>query len=101
MAQNTAAAAAAAAAAARQQQEAAILGAGIVPMGHAGQIVAARLRDVGAVWPSQANEGQPIKLPRQTKVGPDEYKEFLALGHGEIFALDLNRWVEVKALAVQ
>ena len=88
---DPAAAAAAAAAAVRQQQEAAILPAGIVPMGHAGQLVAARLRDVGAMWPSQANDGQPIKMPRQTKVGPEEYKEFLALGHGEIFTLDLDR----------
>ncbi|CAD7703725.1 unnamed protein product, partial [Ostreobium quekettii] len=35
-----------------------------------------------------------IKLPGQTRVTPDEYKEFLALGHGEIFNLDLNRCVE-------
>jgi hypothetical protein len=57
----------------------------------AGAQVAARLRDVGAVFPSQATAGQFIKLPRQTKVTRDEYQEFLALGHGEIFALDLDR----------
>lgn len=47
-----------------------------------------------AVWPSQAAE-QPdklIKLPGQTKVGEDEYKEFLNLGHGGIFDLDLTRY---------
>lgn len=46
-----------------------------------------------AVWPSQAAE-QPdklIKLPGQTKVGEDEYKEFLNLGHGGVFDLDLSR----------
>lgn len=35
--------------------------------------------------------GKAIKLPRQTRVTPEEYKEFLALGHGEIFDLDMDR----------
>ena len=34
---------------------------------------------------------QFIKLPRQTRVTPEEYREFLSLGHGEIFTLDLDR----------
>ena len=35
--------------------------------------------------------GKAIKLPRQTRVTPEEYKEFLALGHGEIFDIDLDK----------
>lgn len=38
--------------------------------------------------PSQAAPGQRTKLPGQTRVMPDEYKEFLGLGHGEIYNLD-------------
>lgn len=38
--------------------------------------------------PSLAGPGQRIRLPGQTRVMADEYKEFLGLGHGEIFALD-------------
>jgi hypothetical protein len=30
-------------------------------------------------------------------VGPDEYKEFLSLGHGDIFDLDLDRWAAAAA----
>lgn len=47
-----------------------------------------------AAFPSQAKPGQPIKLPGQTRVAPDEYKEFLSLGHGELFDVDLERVVE-------
>jgi len=47
-----------------------------------------------AAFPSQAKPGQPIKLPGQTRVAPDEYKEFLSLGHGELFEVDLDRVVE-------
>ena len=47
-----------------------------------------------AAFPSQAKPGQPIKLPGQTRVAPEEYKEFLNLGHGELFEVDLNRVVE-------
>ena len=38
--------------------------------------------------PSEAGPGQRIRLPGQTKVTTDEYKEFLGLGHGDIFDLD-------------
>ena len=40
------------------------------------------------VLPSEAMPGQRIRLPGQTKVTTDEYKEFLGLGHGDIFDLD-------------
>lgn len=40
------------------------------------------------VLPSLGKPGQRIRLPGQTRVMPDEYKEFLALGHGDIFNLD-------------
>lgn len=30
----------------------------------------------------------------QTRVSPEEYKEFLSLGHGEIFSLDLDSVVD-------
>lgn len=61
---------------------------------HTGMQVAARLRDQDAAWPSQAQAGQLIKLPRQTRVTAEEYREFLVLGHGEIFVLDLDRVTE-------
>ena len=38
--------------------------------------------------PSLAAPGQRIRLPGQTKVTTEEYKEFLGLGHGDIFDLD-------------
>ena len=41
--------------------------------------------------PSQAKPGQLIRLPGQTRVAPEEYREFLALGHGGIFDVDLDR----------
>merc|ERR1719281_2195423 len=41
--------------------------------------------------PLQAKRGQLIRLPGQTRVAPEEYREFLALGHGGIFDLDLDR----------
>lgn len=40
------------------------------------------------VLPSIARPGQRIRLPGQTRVMHDEYKEFLNLGHGDIFDLD-------------
>lgn len=55
--------------------------------------IAAAWRDVDASFPSAAGPQQPIKLPRQHNVDKEEYKEFLNLGHGEIFNLDLDRWV--------
>jgi hypothetical protein len=53
--------------------------------------VAAALRDADAAFPGAAAPGQPIKLPRQHNVDKEEYKEFLNLGHGEIFSLELDR----------
>ena len=51
-------------------------------------------RDEGnAVLPSQAGEHQLIRLPGQTRVSPEEYKEFLGLGHGDVFDLDPDRWL--------
>ncbi len=41
--------------------------------------------------PSQAGEHQLIRLPGQTRVSPEEYKEFLGLGHGDVFDLDPDR----------
>jgi hypothetical protein len=49
------------------------------------------LRNQDAAFPSLARAGQPIKLPRQHNVDKDEYREFLNLGHGDIFNLDLDR----------
>lgn len=42
-------------------------------------------------FPMQAGPTDPIKLPGQTRVDRDEYQEFLALGHGGIFDLDIDR----------
>ena len=41
--------------------------------------------------PSQAGDSQLIRLPGQTRVSPEEYKEFLGLGHGDVFDLDPDR----------
>lgn len=60
-------------------------------MGTAGYQVADALRNMDAAFPSAAAPQQPIKLPRQHNVDKDEYREFLNLGHGEIFNLDLDR----------
>jgi 15-cis-phytoene desaturase len=43
-----------------------------------------------AVFPSQWRPGLPIKLPGQTKVSPEEYREFLSLGHGDIYDIDID-----------
>ncbi len=44
-----------------------------------------------AVLPSQATRpGQPLRLPGQTRVTPEEYREFRELGHGEIFNLEVD-----------
>jgi hypothetical protein len=32
-----------------------------------------------------------IKLPGQTRVTPDEYHEFITLGQGGVYELDLER----------
>lgn len=42
--------------------------------------------------PSQAGDSQLIRLPGQTRVSPEEYKEFLGLGHGDVFDLDPDRF---------
>lgn len=55
--------------------------------------VADALRNADAAFPSVAEPDQAIKLPRQHNVDKDEYREFLNLGHGEIFNLDLDRCV--------
>ena len=46
-----------------------------------------------AKLPSQAGPQDLIRLPGQTRVSPEEYKEFLQLGHGDIFELDPDRSV--------
>ena len=51
-----------------------------------------QLRVEDAVFPSQWRPGVGMKLPGQTRVSPEEYKEFLALGHGDIFDIELD-WV--------
>lgn len=48
-------------------------------------------QDETAAFPMAAKPGQPIKLPGQTRVTPEEYREFLSLGHGHIFDLDIDR----------
>ncbi|KAF6255412.1 hypothetical protein COO60DRAFT_1641514 [Scenedesmus sp. NREL 46B-D3] len=69
-----------------------------IPMGMAGYQVRLLqdelllLRCVTPTRPSLARRpGQPIKLPRQHNVDKEEYREFLNLGHGEIFSLELDR----------
>jgi len=47
-----------------------------------------------AKFPSKAGPGEQIKLPRQRQVDKDEYKEFLRLGLGGIFDLDLSLVIE-------
>ena len=49
--------------------------------------------DAELVFPSEYTHGrqQYIKLPGQVKVQSDEYQEFLGLGHGEIFVLEIDR----------
>lgn len=46
--------------------------------------------DLPPALPSSAAPGQRVRLPGQSRVTPDEYREFLALGHGEIFNLDVD-----------
>lgn len=52
------------------------------------------LRMEDAVFPSQWRPGLPIKLPGQTKVSPEEYREFLSLGHGDIFDIEIDHVVD-------
>lgn len=53
-----------------------------------------QLRMEDAVFPSQWRPGLGIKLPGQTRVSPEEYREFLSLGHGDIFDIDLDSVVD-------
>jgi hypothetical protein len=52
-----------------------------------------RLPHLLAILPS-GSLTQWVKLPRQTRVTPEEYREFISLGHGEIFNVDLDRYRE-------
>lgn len=46
--------------------------------------------DLPPALPSEAAPGQRVRLPGQSRVTPEEYREFLGLGHGEIFNLDID-----------
>ncbi|KAK9789200.1 hypothetical protein WJX73_005584 [Symbiochloris irregularis] len=50
--------------------------------------------DLPPALPQQAQPGQLIKLPGQSRVAPDEYREFLILGHGGVFDLDIDNVVD-------
>ena len=52
------------------------------------------LRSEDAVFPSQWQPGLAIKLPGQTRVSPEEYREFLSLGHGDIYDINLDYVVD-------
>lgn len=41
--------------------------------------------------PQQAQAGQKIRLPGQSRVAPEEYREFLVLGHGGVFDLEVDK----------
>ncbi len=43
---------------------------------------------------------QWIRLPRQMRVTQDEYREFLNLGHGEIFTLNMDRCVGICTICL-
>ena len=47
--------------------------------------------DLPPAFPQQAQPGQKIKLPGQSRVAPEEYREFLILGHGGVFDLDVDK----------
>jgi hypothetical protein len=47
-----------------------------------------------AKFPSLAEPNEWVKLPRQRHVDPEEYKEFLKLGFGDIFDLNLDKVVD-------
>ena len=46
--------------------------------------------DAPPALPSMAQPGQRIRLPGQARVDPAEYREFLMLGHGGVFDLDVD-----------
>lgn len=52
---------------------------------------AIQMSDEPPTLPSLAKPNQWIRLPGQTRVAESEYKEFLGLGHGDIFDLDIDR----------
>lgn len=72
----------------------------ILANAHQHHQVAEALRNMDAAFPTFAAPNQPIKLPRQHNVDKEEYREFLNLGHGEIFGLDLDRCACVRVWAV-
>merc|ERR1712227_146259 len=45
-------------------------------------------------FPSFAGSNDWVKLPRQRQVDPEEYKEFLKLGFGDIFNLNLDKVID-------
>jgi hypothetical protein len=49
------------------------------------------VKDDTLAFPEAAKPGQMIKLPGQTRVTPDEYHEFITLGQGGVYELDLER----------
>ena len=51
------------------------------------------VKDDTLAFPEAAKPGQMIKLPGQTRVTPDEYHEFITLGQGGVYELDLERCV--------
>lgn len=69
-------------------------GAGVAPAGPAKPRVrmpsAPMDPDLPPALPSRARPGQRIRLPGQSRVTPEEYREFLSLGHGEVYNLDLD-----------
>lgn len=50
--------------------------------------------DTTVAFPEAAKPLQRIKLPGQNRVTADEYQEFITLGQGGIFDLDLDRVVQ-------
>eukprot|EP00887_Chlorella_sp_A99_P001314 scaffold14.g1314.t1 len=92
-------------------------GAGPGPPGRPAFRPTPRFNLADAVFPSQQRPGLPVKLPGQTRVrrlcvaasqllhvsptrvarhlrSPEEYREFLNLGHGDIFGLDVDAVVD-------
>lgn len=48
--------------------------------------------DTTVAFPEAAKPAQRIKLPGQNRVTSDEYQEFITLGQGGIFDLDVDRY---------
>ena len=64
---------------------------------HAGAPLMQQPQEVGGKFPKEAGPQDAIKLPGQTRVDPEEYREFLDLGHGGIFHLDIDRYLALLA----